>query len=147
VRVGELVRIAVGDVDLTAWKIFVDQGKGRKDRSILCPQAFGLVRRAHLAAHPKNRFGFETQRGGPYTVRRVQQLVQRYRQAAGLSEVVSPHLCRHQMLTFLTGQKLSDAQIQRLAGHASKKSLAISEPLALDAVESAYHQAVKRLEM
>jgi len=128
----------VGDVDLTACKIFVDQGKGRKDRYILFLQVFGLVLRTHCAAHPKNRFVFETQHCGPYTVRRVQQIVQRYRQAAGLSEVVSPHLFRHQMLMFLTGQKLSDAQIQLLSGHASKKSLAIYQHLSLDAVEDAY---------
>ena len=147
VRVGELVRIAVDDVDLTACKIFVDQGKGCKDRYILFPQAFGLVLRTHLAAHPKNRFVFETQRCGPYTVRRVQQIVQRYREAAGLGAVVSPHLFRHQMLTFLTGQKLSDAQIQLLSGHASKKSLEIYQHLSLEAVEGAYQQAVKLLEV
>jgi integrase/recombinase XerD len=146
-RVGELVRIAVSAVDLTACKIFVDQGKGRKDRYILFPQAFGLVLRAHLGAHPRNRFVFETQRCGPYTVRRVQQIVQCYREAAGLGALVRPHLFRHQMLTFLTGQKLSDAQIQLLSGHASKKSLEMYQHLSLDAVEEAYQQAVKWLEV
>ncbi|OLV15811.1 Integrase [Deinococcus marmoris] len=52
VRVGELVKIEVNDVDLAACKIFVDQGKGSKDRYILFPQTFSLVLRAHLAAHP-----------------------------------------------------------------------------------------------
>ena len=98
VRVGELVRIAVRDVDLGAYKIFIDQGKGGKDRYLLFPHAFGLVLRTHLAAHPANRFVFETQRGGPYTVRRVQQIVQHYRQAAGLEASVHPHVFRHQML-------------------------------------------------
>jgi len=147
VRVGELVRIAVGDVDVAACTIFVDQGKSHKDRYILFLQTFSLVLGAHLAAHPKNRFVFETQRCGPYTVRRVQQIVQRYREAAGLGEAVSPHLFRHQMLTFLTGRKLSDAQIQLLSGHASKKSLEIYQHLSLDAVEGAYQRAVKWLEM
>jgi integrase len=128
VRVGELVKIEVRDLDLTAYKIFIDQGKGSKDRYLLFPQAFALVLRAHLAAHPKNRFLFETQRCGPYTVRRV-------------------HLFRHQMLTFLTGQKLSDAQIQLLSGHASKQSLETYQHLSLDAVESAYQQAVKLLDV
>jgi integrase/recombinase XerD len=44
-------------------------------------------------------------------------------------------------------QKLSDAHIQLLSGHASKKSLAIYQHLWLDAVEGAYQQAVKWLEM
>jgi integrase/recombinase XerD len=74
VRVGELVRIMVRDVDLAACKIFVNHGKGGKDRYLLFPHAFGLVLRTHLAAHPSNRFVFETQRCGPYTVRRVQQI-------------------------------------------------------------------------
>ncbi|GMA14361.1 hypothetical protein E5F05_01985 (plasmid) [Deinococcus metallilatus] len=147
VRVGELVKIEVGDVDLAACKIFVDQGKGSKDRYLLFPQAFSLVLRAHLAAHPKNVYLFETQRCGPYTVRRVQQIVQHYRKVAGLSEEVHPHLFRHQMPTFLTGQKLSDAQIQLLTGHVSKKSLEVYQHLSLDAVEAAYQQAVKLLEV
>jgi integrase/recombinase XerD len=73
--------------------------------------------------------------------------VQRYRDAAGLGAAVSPHLFRHQLLTFLTGQKLSAAQLQLLSGHASKKSLEIYQHLSLDAVEGAYQQAVKWLEM
>lgn len=103
--------------------------------------------RAHLAAHRKNVFLFETQRCGLYTVRRVQQIVQRYREAAGLGESVHPQEFRHQMLTFLTGQKLSDAQIQLLSGHASKKSLEVYQHLSLDAVEGAYQQAVKQLDV
>lgn len=147
VRVGELVNIEVGHLDLAACKIFIDQGKGSKDRYILFPQAFALVLRAHLAAHPENRFLFETQRRGAYTVRRVQQIVQGYRVKAGLSNVVHPHLFRHQMLTYLTGEQLSDAQIQLLSGHASKKSLEVYQHLSLAAVDSAYQQAVKRLEL
>ena len=147
VRVGELVNIKVTDVYLPACKIFIDQGKGHKDRYLLFPQAFALVLRAHLAAHPKNRSLFETQRCGPYTVRRVQQIVQGYRVQAGLGDAVHPHLFRHQMLTFLTGEKLSDAQIQLLSGHASKKSLEVYQHLSLEAVDSAYQQAVKRLEL
>lgn len=125
----------------------VDQDKGSQDRYLLFPHAFGLVLRISLAAHPTNRFVCETQRCGPYTIRRVQHIVQHYREAAGLGESVHPHVFRHQMLTFLTGRKLSDAQIQLLSGHASKKSLAIDQHLSLDTVEEAYQQAVKLLEV
>jgi site-specific recombinase XerD len=34
--------------------------------------------------------------------RRVQQIVQGYRDRAGIAQHVHPHLFRHQMLTFLT---------------------------------------------
>ncbi|CAM3185096.1 hypothetical protein DESA109040_01585 [Deinococcus saxicola] len=51
------------------------------------------------------------------------------------------------MLTFLTGEKLSDAQVQLLIGHASKRSLEVYQHLSLEAMDDAYQQAVKRLEL
>ena len=54
------------------------------------------------------------------------------------------HACS---LSFLTRKKRSDAQLQLLSGHASKKSLEVYQRLSLKAVDSAYQQAVKRLEL
>jgi hypothetical protein len=42
---------------------------------------------------------------------------------------------------------LSDAQIQLLSGHACKKSLEIYQQLSLDAVDAAYQQAVRLLDL
>jgi integrase/recombinase XerD len=55
------------------------------------------------------------------TPRPVQQIVHAYRDRAGIAHHVHPHLFRHQMLTYLTAQGLSDAQIQLISGHESKK--------------------------
>jgi integrase/recombinase XerD len=67
VRVSELVNIKVSDVDLGRCKVFIDQGKGTKDRYILFPASFQLVLKSHLQANPKNRYLFETSRCGPFT--------------------------------------------------------------------------------
>jgi site-specific recombinase XerD len=147
VRVRELVRIRIDDVDLEHCRIFIQQGKGPKDRYILFPSGFRLVLRSHLKAHPENQYLFETTRCGPFTPRRVQQIVQSYRVRAGLTQPVHPHLFRHQMLTYLTAQGLSDAQLQLISGHASKKSLEIYQHLSLEAVEDAYQAAVRTLEI
>lgn len=82
VRVSELVRIQVSDLDLDGFRIFIDQGKGSRDRYILFPASFRLVLKSHLQASPQNRYLFETRRCGPFTPRRVQQIVQKYRQRA-----------------------------------------------------------------
>lgn len=147
VRVRELVRIRVDDLDLDQCRIFIRQGKGPKDRYILFPANFRLVLRTHLKAHPQNQYLFETTRCGPFTPRRVQQIVQSYRKRAGLTQPVHPHLFRHQMLTYLTAHGLSDAQLQLISGHASKKSLEIYQHLSLEAVEDAYQVAVRGLEI
>jgi integrase/recombinase XerD len=125
-RVSELVHIEVGDVDLEACKIFINRNKGAKDRYILFPASFRLVLKSHLRATPRNRYLFETRRFGPFTTRRVQQIVQGYREKVGITQPVHPHLFRHQMLTYLTAKGLSDAQIQLISGHESKKSLEVS---------------------
>jgi site-specific recombinase XerD len=47
----------------------------------------------------RNRYLFETRRFGPFTTRRIQQIVQGYREMAGIAQPLHPHLFRHQMLT------------------------------------------------
>lgn len=147
VRVSELVKIKVGDVDLGHCKVFIDQGKGAKDRYILFPASFRLVLKSHLQANPKNRYLFETSRGGPFTPRRIQQIVQGYRAQAHITQPVHPHLFRHQMITYLTSQGLSDSQIQLISGHESRKSLEIYQHLSLEAVERAYQEALQRVSL
>ena len=143
VRVSELVCILVEDVDSQQCKIFINRGKGSKDRYILFPRSFRLVLRSHLKANLKNRYLFESRRCTPFTPRRVQQIVQGYRDRAGIAQHVHPHLLRHQMLTFLTAQGLSDAQIQLISGHESKRSLEVYQHLSLMAVDEAYQEVMK----
>ena len=54
-----------------------------------------------------------------------------------------PHLFRHQMLTYLTSKGLTDAQIQLISGHESKKSLEVYQHLSLKSVDKAYQDAVQ----
>ncbi len=146
-RVSELVGICVADVDTQQCKIFISQGKGSRDRYILFPKSFRLVLQSHLQANPKNRYLFESQRCTPFTPRRVQQIVQAYRDRAGIAQHVHPHLFRHQMLTYLSAQGLSDAQIQLISGHESKKSLEVYQHLSLDTVANAYQEAVQNIRL
>jgi integrase/recombinase XerD len=145
VRVSELVHIRVADVDTAQCKIFIDQGKGSKDRYILFPEGFYLVLRTHLQANPQNKYLFESRHCTPFTPRRVQQIVQTYRARAGITQPVHPHIFRHQMLTYLTRAGLSDAQIQLISGHSSKQALEVYQHLSLEQVGDAYQAAVRDL--
>ena len=55
VRVSELCRIEVADVDLESCKIFIRQGKGSKDRYVLFGRGFATALRTHIAAKTDNR--------------------------------------------------------------------------------------------
>ena len=147
VRVSELVNIVVDHIDLDGCKIFIEHGKGDKDRYILFPESFRLILKAHLAANPENRYLFESRQRTRFSTRRMQQIVSHYAQRAELPERLHPHLLRHQMLTWLTAQGIPDSQIQLISGHGSKKSLEVYQHLSLAQVELGYQRAVKRLTM
>ena len=147
VRVSELASIRIEDIDLEGCKIFIDQGKGAKDRYILFPESFRLTLRTYLAAHPENRYLFESRQRTKYSTRRIEQIVAEHAAAAELPDRMQPHLLRHQMLTWLTAQGLPDSQIQLISGHASKKSLEVYQHLSLADVRTGYQRAVKGLEV
>lgn len=147
IRVSELVNIRVSDVDLDGCKIFISQGKGSKDRYILFPSGFRLALRSHLSATSDNVFLFESRLNQSYTTRRIQQIVKDYCERSGLKRSVHPHLLRHQMLTYLTSQGISDAKIQLISGHESRKSLEVYQHLSLESVEKEYQQALRAFEV
>lgn len=147
VRVSELTGIRIDDVDLAAGKIFVEHGKGDRDRYILFPDSFRLVLQAYLATVPDNEYLFESRHRRRYSPRRIQQLVHDYAREAGITEYVHPHLFRHQLLTWLTGQGVPDAAIRLISGHSSQKSLEVYQHLSLSSVQPAYQKAVRGLEI
>jgi hypothetical protein len=60
------------------------------------------------------------------------------RSVLGLTQPVHPHLFHNQMLTYLTSKGHTDAQIQLISGHESKKSLEVYQHLSLESVDKAY---------
>ena len=145
VRVSELVSMRSVDVFLNESKIFINRGKGDKDRYVLTPQKLRLALTAYMQSHAEQTYLFESNRRQPYTTRRVEQLVKGFQEKAGIDKHVHPHLLRHQILSFLTKQGLTDAQIQLVSGHASKKSLEVYQHLALEDVQDDYETAVGRV--
>ena len=143
VRVSELCNMEVAQVDLENCKIFIDQGKGSKDRYVLFGKSFTTALRTHIAAHPDNRWLFQTRRNTRYSTRRVQQIVSAYAEKAGVK--ATPHTFRHQAITYLTRHSgLADAELQLITGHARRETLAIYQHVALDGdLEAKYQQAMK----
>ena len=142
-RVSELCNTQVRDVDLESCRIRVNLGKGGKDRTVLFGKSFAVALRSHVAGHPENRFLFQTRRNTRYSTRRVQQIVSAYAEKAGVK--ATPHLFRHQCITWLTRHSgLADAELQLITGHSKRDTLAIYQHVALDGdLEAKYQQAMK----
>ncbi len=147
VRVAELCMIEMKDVDTQAGKIFIDDGKGNKDRYVLFPDSFRLPLRAYVQSNSQLTYLFESRQRRHYSTRRVQQLVQEYAERAGITTRVHPHLFRHQCLTYLTAQGMTDAAIQLISGHASKASLERYQHMSLKQAQAPYQEAMKKMEI
>jgi integrase/recombinase XerD len=146
-RVSELCNTEVADVDLDECKVRVNGGKGDKDRVVLFGKGFATALRTHIAARPNNRWLFQTRRHARFTPRRVQQIVKRYAERAGVR--ATPHTFRHQAITWLTRHSgLADAELQLLTGHARRETLAVYQHVALDAdLERKYQEAMRKADL
>jgi integrase/recombinase XerD len=147
VRVSELCKMQIVEVDLENHKIRIEQGKGSKDRYVLFGKSFATALRTHIAAHPQNRWLFQTRRCSRYSTRRIEQIVKQYAEAAGVR--ATPHTFRHQAITWLTRHSgLADAELQLITGHARRETLAIYQHIALDDdLEKRYQDAMKDVEL
>jgi site-specific recombinase XerD len=144
VRVQELTCIKMADVFLDENKIFIEKGKGYKDRYVLFNQDFKMPLKVYIKNHPKNRYLFQTRLNNKFTTRRIQQIVKHCAKKTGVA--ASPHSLRHLMLTWLTKHGFNDAELMLISGHASKDSLNIYQHLSLGNIQDKYQEAMKKVE-
>jgi len=122
-RVGELVKVKVDDIDLEDMSIRI-RGKGAKERVVF----FNFETREVLEEYIK-RNGLSDGdylfpgRGSPHihyvTVERV---LKRLAKKAGIRKKVTPHILRHSFATFALSRGMDIREIQELLGHASLKA-------------------------
>jgi integrase/recombinase XerD len=144
VRVSELIKIHLADVDLDRCQIRITMGKGAKDRVVPFPVTFREVLAMHIDASRNKHatYLFESSWKRRYTDRGVRKLLARYAAAAGLQCSVTPHQLRHFLLTWLKKQGLDDALIQPYSGHESRKSLEIYSRLAIGEAQAEYDRVM-----
>ena len=123
------------------------RARGRKDRYVLFGKSFATALRTHIAAHPDNRWLFQTRRNSKFTTRRVQQIVKLVCRQAGVK--ATPHTFRHQAITWLTRHSgMADAELQLITGHARRETLAVYQHVALDGeLEGKYQEAMKKVDL
>jgi integrase/recombinase XerD len=140
VRVAELVRMRLADIDLDACRIRVTNGKGGKDRVVPFPPAFKETLALHVASQRRAgaAYLFESSWKKPYSDRGVRKILARYTTAAGITASISPHTLRHFLFTWLKTQGIDDALIQPYSGHATRQSLEIYSRVALADAQQHY---------
>ena len=122
-RVSELVRLELGDVNLEAG-FLAAFGKGGKRRIVPIGRAARALVAEYLGkvrggwAREGERALFVTSRGGPLTRQAFWKLVRRHAAAAGITKRISPHKLRHSFATHLLEGGADLRIVQTMLGHA-----------------------------
>ncbi len=125
-RVGEVVRLSVEDIDSARGLIHVRQAKGRKDRYTLLSQVALEVLRVYFREYKPSNWLFQgTHPGRHLTERSVQKIFEQACSSAKISKEVSVHTLRHSFATHLLEGGTDLRYIQELLGHASSKTTEI----------------------
>jgi site-specific recombinase XerD len=145
-RLGELCRLRVENIDSARMLLHIPQAKGHKDRfAPLSPVALDLLRQWWRQTHPSG-FLFPCAKDPlhpihPSTVQRALKLAVR---RAGLTKRVSPRTLRHSFATHLMEQGMNIRVIQILLGHSHTRTTEIYTHVSpaharspLDAIQSA----------
>jgi site-specific recombinase XerD len=143
-RVSELIRLQVADVDFTERTIRVNQGKGGKDRLVLFTENLGQQLRLHLDGRARGPL-FESNRAAPFTPRRIQQLVKVVARKAGVGKSIHPHTYRHSMATFLRNQGVPLDVVQFLLGHENPRTTQLYARLSVETARTEYDRAMAGL--
>jgi len=128
-RLAELARLTVFDVDLRHGFVRVNNGKGGQDRvvplgakAVECVREYLAQARAHWIhgeSRPHLWLGSIAPHGA-LKAQAIQAMVRHYGRAAGVP--VTPHLWRHTCATHLVANGANLASVQRLLGHRSLRT-------------------------
>lgn len=147
-RLGELVGLDLGDVDLAENLVRVT-GKGRKTRLVPVGRyardavAQWLRQRATMAS-PDEQALFTGVRGRRINPRTVQSRVKHWARHSGLGQRVHPHLFRHSFASHLL-QSSSDLRgVQEMLGHANISTTQIYTHLDFQHLARVYDRAHPR---
>ena len=119
-RVSEVVKLRLQDIDSERMQIFVERAKGKKDRMVnLSILLLDILRQYIKLQKPRpHYFLFENEDNNePYSVRSAQVIFQRAKNMAGIKKDIGFHSLRHSFATHLLEKGIDVKYIKEILGH------------------------------
>ncbi|WP_373056464.1 tyrosine-type recombinase/integrase [Zunongwangia sp. H14] len=124
-RIGEVLKLKLTDLDMDRRQIFVSQAKGRKDRYVGMADTFVPILYNYLKTYqPKKRFveGYEDNN---YSASAIRSFLKKSCRRAKINKRVTPHTLRHSYATHMLENGVSLRHIQELLGHSKPETTMI----------------------
>ena len=122
VRLSELVRLKVSDIDSERMTVRVEQGKGKKDRYTILSQRLLEELRSYWKVHRSKSWLFPNAKGGPLSIDYAQRIYNLAKLKAGIHKGKGIHTLRHCFATHLLEAGVDLVTIKTLLGHNSLQS-------------------------
>ena len=148
-RVGELVSVKVGDIDLGSRVILV-VGKGNKERRVTygdyCHDALKLYLSDGYLKLNKNvsDYLFLNNNGEVITERGIRYVLDQVIKKTSLNKSISPHVLRHSFATHLLNEGCDLLTVQKLLGHESISATQIYTHVTTDRLKEVYYNSFPR---
>jgi integrase/recombinase XerD len=121
-RVSELVRLKVSDIDSERMMVRVEQGKGRKDRYTILSHRLLTELRLYWKEHRSPIWLFPNRKGGSISIDYAQRIYNWAKQKAQIRKGKGIHTLRHCFATHLLEAGVDLVTIKTLLGHNSLQS-------------------------
>ncbi|MCM8772475.1 MAG: tyrosine recombinase XerC [Candidatus Omnitrophica bacterium] len=141
IRVGELVNLRVGDVNLIE-EIIKVRGKGKKER-IVPVGSFALnclIEYMEKRPNKNEEYLFLNKYGKRLTERSVERILEKYSKRSGLSKKVTPHVLRHTFATHLLDRGADLRFVQELLGHERITTTQVYTHLTVEKLKEFYNK-------
>lgn len=124
-RISECIQMQIVDIDSANMRIWVRNGKGKKDRITLLSQDLLILLRDYYKVYRPKRWLFEGPTRQQYSTSSIRQVFNRAKIKARINSKATVHTLRHSFATHLLENGVNLRYIQQLLGHSSSKTTEI----------------------
>jgi site-specific recombinase XerD len=133
-RIGELLRLKVADIDVGRRTVFVRKSKGFKDRVVMLAESIIPLLNNYLQTYAPVAYLLNGQSKLMYSANSVRKSLDAARLEAGITKRVTPHTLRHSFATHLLEQGVDIRHIQVLLGHSKPETTMLYTYVANDRI-------------
>ncbi len=123
VRVSELVRLKVSDIDSERMMVRVEQGKGKKDRYTILSERLLLELRKYWKEHRSPMYLFPNAKGSPISINYAHRIYNLAKEKAEIQEGRGIHILRYCFATLQSTQRYLQIRQPKLVSTGSPLDL------------------------